>query len=79
MTKRGIIIFVGATGTGKSTSLASITGYRQPKLTKVISLPLKTRSNLYTSIKAVLLPSVKSGIDTDSFEIALKNTLTSGT
>lgn len=28
MTKRGIIIFVGATGTGKSTSLASIIGYR---------------------------------------------------
>jgi twitching motility protein PilU len=28
MTKRGIIIFVGATGTGKSTSLASMIGYR---------------------------------------------------
>ncbi len=28
MTKRGIIIFVGATGTGKSTSLASLIGYR---------------------------------------------------
>ncbi|PWF32261.1 type IV pili twitching motility protein PilT, partial [Yersinia pestis] len=28
MTKRGIIIFVGATGTGKSTSLASLVGYR---------------------------------------------------
>src|SRR3546814_6699017 len=28
MTKRGIILFVGATGTGKSTSLAAIIGYR---------------------------------------------------
>ena len=29
MTKRGIIIFVGATGTGKSTSLAAMIGYRK--------------------------------------------------
>src|SRR3546814_12674924 len=28
MTKRGIILFVGATGTGKSTSLAALIGYR---------------------------------------------------
>ena len=28
MTKRGLIIFVGATGTGKSTSLAAMIGYR---------------------------------------------------
>src|SRR3546814_10021069 len=28
MTKRGIIIFVGATGSGKSTSLAAMVGYR---------------------------------------------------
>src|SRR3546814_6249570 len=33
MTKRGIIIFVGATGTGKSTSPASLTGYRNENLT----------------------------------------------
>ena len=31
MTKRGLIIFVGATGTGKSTSLASMIGYRNEK------------------------------------------------
>ena len=28
MTKRGLVIFVGATGTGKSTSLAAMVGYR---------------------------------------------------
>ncbi|MDV5981854.1 MAG: type IV pili twitching motility protein PilT, partial [Lysobacter sp.] len=33
MTKRGIIIFVGATGTGKSTSLAAMIGYRNQNST----------------------------------------------
>ena len=33
MTKRGLIIFVGATGTGKSTSLAAMIGYRNANST----------------------------------------------
>jgi twitching motility protein PilU len=31
MTKRGLVIFVGATGTGKSTSLAAMVGLPQPQ------------------------------------------------
>jgi twitching motility protein PilU len=56
MTKRGIIIFVGATGTGKSTSLASMIGYRNQTL-KVISLPLKTQLSLFMNMQAVSLPT----------------------
>jgi len=44
MTKRGLIIFVGATGTGKSTSLAAMVGHRN-RTAPDISSPLKTRSN----------------------------------
>jgi Flp pilus assembly CpaF family ATPase len=33
MTKRGLVIFVGATGTGKSTSLAAMIGYRNQNST----------------------------------------------
>jgi Tfp pilus assembly ATPase PilU len=61
MTKRGIIIFVGATGTGKSTSLASMIGYRNQN-SKVILLPLKTQLNLYINMRVVLSLNVKSGL-----------------
>ncbi len=60
MTKRGIIIFVGATGTGKSTSLASMISHRNHN-SKSISLPLKTRLSLFTNMQAASLLSVKSG------------------
>jgi Tfp pilus assembly protein, ATPase PilU len=52
LTKRGIIIFVGGTGTGKSTSLAAMIGYRN--VTQPVTLsPLKTPSNMFTNIRAV--------------------------
>jgi len=57
MTKRGIILFVGATGTGKSTSLAAMIGYRNHNSTGHI------------------ITQREVGIDTDSWEAALKNTL----
>ena len=49
--KRGLIIFVGATGTGKSTSLAAMIGYRNAN-PKAISSPLRTPLNLSTSMAA---------------------------
>jgi twitching motility protein PilU len=51
MTKRGLVIMVGATGSGKSTSLAAMVGYRNENSQREV------------------------GVDTESWENALKNTL----
>ena len=58
MTKRGLIIFVGATGTGKSTSLAAMIGHRN-QTPKAILFPSKTRLNLSINIRVALSPNVK--------------------
>lgn len=52
MVKRGLVIFVGATGTGKSTSLASMIGHRN-RHPRATSFPLRTRSSLFTSTRVV--------------------------
>ncbi len=74
LSKRGIILFVGATGTGKSTSLAAMIGYRNKRLTgHIISVedPIE-----YVHFHAKSLVTQREvGIDTDSFEVALRNTL----
>ena len=83
MTKRGIIIFVGATGTGKSTSLASIIGYRnQNSKGHIITIedPIEfvhEHAGCIITQREVGIDtdSFEVGIDTDSFEVALKNTL----
>ena len=74
MMKRGIVLFVGATGTGKSTSLAAMIGYRnQNSKGHIISIEdpieyLHQHGNCIVTQREV-------GLDTESFEIALKNTL----
>ena len=74
MTKRGLVIFVGATGTGKSTSLASMVGYRnQNSRGHIISIEdpiefLHEHGNCIVTQREV-------GMDTESFDVALKNTL----
>jgi twitching motility protein PilU len=74
LSKRGIILFVGATGTGKSTSLAAMVGYRNKRLSgHIISIedPIE-----YVHFHAKsLITQREVGIDTDSFEVALRNTL----
>ncbi len=74
MTKRGLVIFVGATGSGKSTSLAAMIGYRnQNSYGHIITIedPIEFVHNHGNCI--VMQREV--GVDTDSYEIALKNTL----
>jgi len=74
MTKRGLVIFVGATGSGKSTSLAAMIGYRnQNSYGHIITIedPIEFVHNHGNCI--VMQREV--GVDTDSFETALKNTL----
>ena len=74
MTKRGIIIFVGATGTGKSTSLASLVGYRNEN-SKGHIITIEDPIEFVHQHKGCIITQREVGIDTDSFEIALKNTL----
>ena len=74
MKKRGIIIFVGATGTGKSTSLAAMIGYRnRNSYGHIISIedPIEY---VHRHDKCIITQR-EVGIDTESFEVALKNTL----
>ena len=74
MTKRGLVIFVGATGTGKSTSLASMVGYRnQNSRGHIITIedPIEYMHNHGNCI----VTQREVGVDTESFDIALKNTL----
>ncbi|MCK5394702.1 MAG: PilT/PilU family type 4a pilus ATPase [Gammaproteobacteria bacterium] len=74
MTKRGLVIFVGATGSGKSTSLAAMVGYRnQNSHGHIITIedPIEFVHNHGNCI----VTQREVGVDTDSYEIALKNTL----
>ena len=74
MTKRGLILFVGGTSTGKSTSLASMIDYRnQHHAGHIITIedPIEYIHNHQKSI----VTQREVGLDTESYEIALKNTL----
>ncbi|MGD9264531.1 MAG: PilT/PilU family type 4a pilus ATPase, partial [Lysobacterales bacterium] len=74
MAKRGIILFVGATGTGKSTSLAAMVGYRNKRLSGHIISIEDPIEYVHFHDKS-LITQREVGIDTDSFEVALRNTL----
>lgn len=74
MTKRGIIIFVGATGTGKSTSLASMIGHRNRNSRGHI-ITIEDPIEFVHQHAGCIITQREVGIDTDSFEVALKNTL----
>jgi twitching motility protein PilU len=74
MTKRGLIIFVGATGTGKSTSLASMIGYRNENSSGHI-ISIEDPIEYVHQHRGCIVTQREVGVDTDSFEVALKNTL----
>lgn len=74
MTKRGIVIFVGATGTGKSTSLAAMIGYRNQNSTGHI-ITIEDPIEYMHNHAGCIVTQREIGIDTDSWENALKNTL----
>jgi len=74
MTKRGIIIFVGATGTGKSTSLAAMVGYRNQNSTGHI-ITIEDPIEYVHKHEGCIITQRELGIDTDNWENALKNTL----
>jgi twitching motility protein PilU len=74
MTKRGLIIMVGATGSGKSTSLAAMTGYRNENSYGHI-ITIEDPIEFVHEHKNCIITQREVGVDTDNWHAALKNTL----
>ena len=74
MTKRGLVIFVGGTGSGKSTSLAAMVGYRNENSFGHI-ITIEDPVEFVHEHHNCIITQREIGVDTDSWHIALKNTL----
>ncbi|PPD53059.1 MAG: type IV pili twitching motility protein PilT [Methylotenera sp.] len=74
MTKRGLVIFVGGTGSGKSTSLAAMIGYRNENSYGHIITIEDPVEFVHDHINCVITQR-EVGVDTENWHIALKNTL----
>ncbi|TXC67233.1 PilT/PilU family type 4a pilus ATPase [Piscinibacter aquaticus] len=74
MTKRGLVIFVGATGSGKSTSLAAMVDFRNENSHGHI-ITIEDPVEFVHPHKNCIVTQREVGIDTDGWEQALKNTL----
>jgi twitching motility protein PilU len=74
MSKRGLILFVGATGSGKSTSLAGMIDYRNTNQAGHI-ITVEDPIEFVHEHKKSIVTQREVGVDTDDFQSALKNTL----
>jgi twitching motility protein PilU len=74
MTKRGLVIVVGATGSGKSTTQAAMLGYRNENSYGHI-ITVEDPIEYVHEHKNCLITQREVGVDTESWEAALKNTL----
>jgi twitching motility protein PilU len=74
LSKRGLVIIVGGTGSGKSTTLASMLGYRNDK-TRGHIVTIEDPVEYVHPHKGCVVTHREVGVDTDSWEAALKNTL----
>jgi twitching motility protein PilU len=74
MTKRGLVILVGGTGSGKSTTLAAMIGYRNENSHGHI-ITIEDPIEYVHDHKNCLITQREVGVDTESWEAALKNTL----
>ncbi len=74
MTKRGLVIMVGATGSGKSTTLAALIDHRNQNSYGHI-ITIEDPVEFVHPHKNCIVTQREVGIDTDSWELALKNTL----
>ena len=74
MTKRGLCILVGATGSGKSTTLAAMLDWRNENSYGHI-ITVEDPVEFVHAHKNCVVTQREIGLDTDSWEIALKNTL----
>ena len=74
MEKRGLIIFVGGTGTGKSTTLAALIKHRNQNSSGHI-ITIEDPIEFHHPHLRCIITQREVGIDTESYEVALKNTL----
>jgi twitching motility protein PilU len=74
MTKRGLVIFVGGTGSGKSTSLAAMVGFRNEHAQDHI-ITIEDPIEYVHEHKKSIITQREVGVDTDGWFSALKNTL----
>jgi twitching motility protein PilU len=74
MAKRGLVIMVGATGSGKSTTMAAMVGYRNENSYGHI-ITIEDPVEFVHPHKNCVITQREVGVDTDSFEVALKNSL----
>lgn len=72
--KRGLVLVVGATGSGKSTTMAAMTGYRNANRTGHI-LTIEDPIEFVHEHKRCIVTQREVGLDTESYEVALKNSL----
>ncbi len=74
MTKRGLVILVGATGSGKTTTLASMIDWRNENASEHI-ITIEDPVEFVHPHKNCIITQREVGIDTDGWEMALKNAL----
>ena len=74
MEKRGLVLFIGGTGSGKSTSLAALIDHRNANSTGHI-ITIEDPIEYVHPHKKCLISQREVGVDTDSYEDALENTL----
>jgi len=74
LSKRGFVILVGGTGSGKSTSLAAMVGYRNEK-TRGHIVTIEDPVEYVHAHKGCVVTHREVGVDCDSWHLALKNTL----
>ncbi len=74
MEKRGLVIFVGATGTGKSTTLAALIKHRNQNSRGHI-ITIEDPIEFQHPHLGCIISQREVGLDTESYEVALKNTL----
>jgi twitching motility protein PilU len=74
LTKRGLVVFVGGTGSGKSTSLAAMIGFRN-ETTHGHIVTIEDPIEYVHDHKNCIVTQREVGVDTDSWHAALKNTL----
>ncbi|MEX2149903.1 MAG: PilT/PilU family type 4a pilus ATPase [Steroidobacteraceae bacterium] len=74
MSKRGLVIVVGATGSGKSTTLAAMVGYRNEK-TRGHIVTIEDPVEYVHQHRGCVVTHREVGVDTENWHTALKNTL----